>query len=245
MNQLDMSKVKVFDFSFPITPMEKEPDYEMIAEGVCEETLVWPLIKCHSYADDSYCQYIKMKSHVGAHIEAPWHHDAKGATLDMFEPEQFFGRMVFMNFDLPEGCKAITREMFEKEDNGRIREGDIVFCHCKNVVTPEGMDARPIDLYTKLDTPVLAFECGEYLVEKGVKLLGTDHTVSMIASVDGKQWVHDYVLEHNMPVIEMMKDLKVLSEPVSFAIAIPGLMKIKGLDSCTTQIVVLEGIEML
>ena len=107
------------------------------------------------------------------------------------------------------------------------------------------MDARPIDLYTKLDTPVLAFECGEYLVEKGVKLLGTDHTVSMIASVDGKQWVHDYVLEHNMPVIEMMKDLKVLSEPVSFAIAIPGLMKIKGLDSCTTQIVVLEGIEML
>ena len=167
-NYLDMSKVKIYDLSFPIIPAE-EMNYERIAEGVIEETMVWPLEKYHSYADDSYCQYIKMKSHVGAHLEAPWHHDGKSRTLDTYGPEQFFGRMVFMNFDIPADTEEITLEMFKECDNGRIREGDIVFTRCKNVEIPEEM-TKPIDWYTKLKTPVFSEKVGYYLVEKNVSI---------------------------------------------------------------------------
>ena len=242
-NYLDMSKVKIFDLSFPIIPAE-EMNYERIAEGVMEETMVWPLEKYHSYADDSYCMYIKMKSHVGAHLEAPWHHDAKGRTLDTYGPEQFFGRMVFMNFDIPADTDEITLEMFKECDNGRIREGDIVFTRCKNVVIPEDM-TKPIDWYTKLKTPVFSEKVADYLVEKKIHLFGTDPTTNMISSATpGQRWVHDILLENEIPVIEMMPPLSMLTQDVSLACCEPGLLKVKGIDSSTGQFIVVEGITM-
>ena len=104
----DTSKIRTIDLSHKVFPMKDPVSPDDIARAVAEEALVWPLFEYGSYVDDSVAQVIKLKTHVKTHIEAPWHLNHAGRKLSEFEPEQFFGRMVNLYFDVSQGT-LITR----------------------------------------------------------------------------------------------------------------------------------------
>jgi arylformamidase len=104
--------------------------------------------------------YVSLGTHVGTHIDAPFHMLADGKTLDQIPVEQFVGRGVYIKvedkkFDL------------DKVKSYGIREGDIVLFHT-------GL----IDIYDEpayySDYPEIPAEIAEYLVEKKVKMVGMD-----------------------------------------------------------------------
>jgi kynurenine formamidase len=192
---------------------------------VLEESLVWPLKTYNSYVDHTIYQVVQMKTHVKTHIESPYHLDGKGKSLDVFPPETFFGRMVFFNFDV-QGDLVITREMIRKADDGRLKGADIVVLHTS--WTKESG--------TKM--PQIASEGAAYFISKGIKVFGVDESI-------GQSQTHDTLLRNGIPLLEMLCNLDKLSQKVSFIIAIPGLMKIQGIDSSTVQAVVLEGMEVV
>ena len=136
-----------------------------------------------------------------------------------------------MCFNVDEGT-VITRALIEKEDNGRLKKGDIVVCH--TTVSEKSPDR-----------PKLAAEAAQYLIDKGIKLFGQDESLITWYTDEQGYRPHDMLLQHGIPLLEMMTNLNALSQEVSFLIAIPGLMKIQGIDSSTTQVVALEGLDVI
>jgi arylformamidase len=225
-----MRKIRVLDVSQNIIPAKDPIGPDDYARMVIEESLVWPLQTYNSYVDNSIYQIVQMKTHLKTHIEAPYHLDGKGKPLSAFPPGTFIGRMVIFYFDVSAGT-IITKEMIEKADNKRLREGDIVVVRTSWTKKIGGT------------MPVILQEGGRYFLEKRIKLFGMDESISIFEGVDKSP--HDMLLKSNIPLLEMLCNLDQLTQDVSFMIAIPGLMKIEGIDSSTVQAVVLEGLEML
>lgn len=230
MQVLDTKKFRVIDISQKIIPVEGEIGPDDYVRLVLEEGLIWPLKTYGSYVDETVYQVVKMKTHLKTHIESPYHLDKKGKSLSEFSPETFFGRAVFFYFDVP-GDSIITDEMIEMADNGRLQEGDIAIVRTSWTEESGG------------DKPEIPSEGAHYFLSKGIKMFGQDESVSIFKG--GENSSHDILLKNNVPLLEMLCNLDKLTQDVSFIIAIPGLMKIKGIDSSTVQAVVVEGMEVI
>ena len=237
MESLDMSKLSYVDLSRKITPMVEPISPETLARGVLEEGLVWPIETFDSFVDSTVCQYIKLKSHVKTHVESPWHLDRKGPPLSDFPLEHFVGRMVHLRFDVREG-ERITAEMTEKADGGDIKKGDIV---CVSTTVPEGVNP---ETEKAREYPVLTGGAARYLYGKDIKAFGLDCSLDLSKTTE-KVMPHDFFLKNGVPLIEMLTNMEKLTQKVSFLIAIPGLIKIQGVDSSTTPVLAIEGIKVL
>jgi len=237
MESIDTKMIRYVDLSRKIYPMKEPISPETLARGVMEEGLVWPLETYDSYVDTTVCQYIKLKSHVKTHVESPWHLDKKGKQLSEFPLEHFVGRMVHLRFDVKEG-ESITAEMVAQADGGDIRKGDII---CVSTTVPEGVnpETEKARVY-----PVFMGKAAKYLHDKGIKAFGLDCSLDQGKTTEGIM-PHDYFLKNEIPLIEMLTNLDKLSQKVSFLIAIPGLIKIQGLDSSTTPVLAIEGLQVL
>jgi arylformamidase len=229
MQSIDTKEFKIIDVSQKIYPVAGEIAPDDYVRLVLEEALVWPLKTYGSYVDDTVYQVVKMKTHVKTHVESPYHLDGKGNPLSAFAPETFFGRAVFFHFDVP-ADSIITKAMIEKADNGRLTGGDIAIVRTSWTKEMKG------------DKPEITSDGANYFLSKGIKLFGQDESLSIFKG--GKTSAHDIFLKNNIPLLEMLCNLDRLTQDVSFIIAIPGLMKVQGIDSSTTQAVVIEGLEV-
>lgn len=237
----DFSKVKTVDLSHEIIPLKEPVSPDDIAEAVATEGLVYPLFEYGSYVDHSVAQIVKLKTHVKTHIETPWHLNHVGKCLSEYTPDRFFGRMVHLYFDVEPGT-LITREMAEKADNGRLRKGDIVVVHSSCDETK-----HISEFHSQIEFPMISCGFAEYVIEKGVKLWGQDNSVNVgyWEKHGGRDCrAHDLMLENDIPLLEMMTNLNALTQDVSMLIAIPGLMKIQGIDASPCAAVALEGFDI-
>jgi arylformamidase len=230
MQVFDTSKIRIIDVSKKIVPFKKDIACDDFVGLVLEEAVIWPLEIHDSFIDDSIYQIVKFKSHLKTHIESPYHLDGKGIPLSDFAPDTFIGRMVYFNFDVPAGT-IITRDLFEKMDNGRLKGGDIVVAHS----SWKGKEEGPI--------PNINQACAEYLIEKKIKMFGLDDSVAFFIS--NEDTAHGLLLKNNIPLLEMLCNLDKISQDISFMIALPGLLKVEGIDSSPVQAIILEGMEVI
>lgn len=237
---LDMSKVKMINLTWPITPMKAPVSPDDIADAVLEENLIWPLDEYKNYIDDSIAQIIKMKSHLKTHTESPYHLNHAGRSIDEYPPQTFIGRCVNMVFDEKPGA-VIDLETFKRVDNGRLKKGDFLIAH-----STVDKSLFHTGLVAKVDMPAFTIDCAHYMIEKGITVFGTDASVDFCRFTDeNNDRVHDLLLKHDIPLLEMLVNLDQLTQDVSFITAIPGLWAVKGIDSCTTPVVVLEGFDVV
>lgn len=112
------------------------------------------------FEKDSYNDHrISMGTHVGTHIDAPFHMLAEGKTLDTFPIDYFVGRGRYIKVN---GAFDLTT--IQKAD---IQSGDIVLFHT-------GMsDCYGEPRYYE-EYPEMPVEVAEYLVKKGVNMVGFD-----------------------------------------------------------------------
>jgi arylformamidase len=139
--------------------------------------------------DPATVSFITMGSHTGTHLDAPGHFIRGGKTIDQIPPDVFIGRVRV--YDLPVekrievddlkclSWQGIERVLF-KTRNSRECWKDEVF---------------------HTDFVHLSQKAAEYLVEKGIKLVGIDY-LSVEAFGSTEFPVHRILLSHEVLPLE-------------------------------------------
>jgi arylformamidase len=121
---------------------------------------------CLTHEND-YCHVdvLRLGSHTGTHIDAPYHFLREGRKIDEIAVEQFIGEGVLVDVS-----DKSDREMIEEKDvepyTKKIRKGDFVIFRTggdKHFGTPKWYKH-----------PFLSADCAEFLCDLHVALVGTD-----------------------------------------------------------------------
>ena len=173
-------------------------------------------------------QDIHMSSHVGTHIELPYHHWETGADTATFPVEKLIGAACVLDFSHKKPNEVIGKD--EVEFNAvKACVGDIVFIRtgCDKLFRTDRAH----------DRPVMSTESIQYLVDLGINCIGTDATGVELKGTD-YQPNHQLLFKNNIPIVESATNLDKL-ESARFEVAILPLA-IEGLDSCPVRIIAFE-----
>jgi arylformamidase len=214
---------RIIELSHVMVPGEEEFSLELktfnveeVMPRIARRTDVWYVL-----------QEVRMSTHVGTHIEFPYHHRKDGKSAAEYPLERLIGDAVVLDFSHKGKDEEITTE--EILGAGDIRRGDIVLIRTdrhKAWKTPRAHER-----------PVLAIAAAENLVERGIHCIGTDATGLEVRGRDD-QPVHEILFAHDVAVIESMTNLDKLGKE-RFAIYILPL-RVQGMDSCPVRIIACE-----
>jgi len=188
-------------------------------------------LKYSERTDDYNCD-IDIMSHLGTHVEAPYHWDLDWKDVADLPATAYMGRCVMLRITDIEPAGKITAAHMDQADGGRVREGDIVL-----VDTPHHLP--PFTYPEKEIRPYVNAEMGQWLVDKGVKCVGFADGVDIETNVPEFQEFHRVAMAHDITFIEVLENLNELEQDVFFLSALP--LPFQGLDSCPVRVVAIEG----
>lgn len=174
-------------------------------------------------------QEVRMGSHVGTHIEFPYHHLKDGKSAADYPLQRMVGEAVLLDFSHKTKDEEITKQEII-DLNADIRKGDIL-------VIRTDMDKR-WKTERAHDRPVLSIEATEYLVtEIGIHCIATDATGLEVRGRDD-QPVHEILFHNDVAMVESLKDLDRLSSQRFTMIMLP--LMVEGMDSCPIRAIAIE-----
>ena len=171
---------------------------------------------------------VRMSTHVGTHIEFPYHHRKDGKSSAEYPLERLIGEAVLLDFSLKMKDEEITLEDVSAYES-KLRRGDIVLIRTdmhKLWKTPRGHDR-----------PVLSIAAAEYIVGLGIHCIGTDATGLEIRGTDD-QPVHQILFAHDVALVESMTNLDLLTKERFNVFILP--LRIPGMESCPVRIIACE-----
>lgn len=143
-----------------------------------------------SIAADGYLGHsVTLGTHNGTHIDAPAHMIEGAVTLGLIPVETFVGM-----------GRLVEGFSIEALETAGVGAGDIVLFYT-------GASQRFDEESYFTDYPAMSLEVADWLVTKGVKLVGMD--TCSADNVEGFP-VHKKLLGANIPIIETMTNLEVL-----------------------------------
>jgi arylformamidase len=171
---------------------------------------------------------VEMWSHVGTHMEAPFHYLREGQDCAQIPLERVVGEGVLVDFsDKAIGAPITVGDL--RERGQEIRDGDILFVRTglsQNYRTPRSHDR-----------PYFPVESIEWLVERGISCLGVD--CSGIEKRDLPiQPAHELLFRHGIPLIEHLAHLDRLTRTRFFVVAVP--WRVHGLDASPVAVLAFE-----
>ena len=220
-----MNLNKLIELNHVLTPGEEEfvleietKNTEEVHKTTVRREDIWYII-----------QDVKLSSHLGTHIEFPYHHMKDGKDASNYPLDRMVGDAVIFDFTHKKKDEEITKK--EIIDSGvEVRKGDIVIIYT-------GMQEL-WNTPTGHDRPALSIEATKYLViEKGIHCIGTDATGLEVRGTDD-QPVHQILFAHDVAMIESMTNLDKLSGNRFSIMVLP--IRVKGMDSCPVRIVASE-----
>lgn len=142
---------------------------------------VWPthpcfrheMVESYERGDVALNHALALSEHTGTHFDAPLHFLPGGRSIDRVAPERLFGRMATIAATDAAPCEAvgIARLRAFEAGHGPIRPNDAVFFHFG--WDRFWNDPAPQERFLK-DWPGLSGETAEWLVRRGVRIVGTD-----------------------------------------------------------------------
>lgn len=159
--------------------------------------------------------------HIGTHMDAPSHFHPDGKSIAETPLDKMMGEALFLDVSKDkEENKPISVMHLEKalkRCNMQIRENDILILKCWKNKWGEGENFDSAD--------ALAGETAQWMLDKKIKLLGTDIPTVDDLSNPGKD-VHVMLLKNQIPIIENLVSLEKLQEGNFYFMGLP--LKIKG-----------------
>jgi kynurenine formamidase len=175
---------------------------------------------------------VAFMNHVGTHVETPCHVVENGDDLAAVALDRLCGEAVILDLTgLPPGADvtlAAIRSAAERA--GGLRDGDIVFCRF-DFDRHYGLPDAP-------KAPWFTSEAIEWLVERGMKMMGVDSGGIELPPRDpraAKQHNHHLLLDRGIPLIENLAGLGRLprNRVTVFAFPVP----VRGVDSFPVRVV--------
>lgn len=180
-----------------------------------------------------YCCEMDLMSHLGTHVESPYHFNLDWKDIAALPASAYVGRCVILRITDIQPAGKITAAHMDRADGGRVRKGDMVL-----VDTPYHLP--PFSFPEKEIRPYVNAEMGQWLVDKGVKCVAFADAVDIETNVPEFIEFHRVTMAHDITFIEVLENIDQLKSDVFLLIALP--LPIEGLDSCPVRAVAIEGI---
>ena len=214
----------VIDLSHRIIPGQEHFKFERHVDDV---TKILPSVKhrpdiWYVLGELTFC------THVGTHVEVPYHHDKDGADTATVPIAPLIAPGVVLDFSHKKPGEAISLDELKVHAH-RIRRGDIVFIR-------QGADK----LYRtpRWDEQVhLSIEANRWLVDRGIACLGTDASGLEVPGTD-YQPNHLAVCKAGIPMIESLRGLEQLGTQRHLIVVLP--VPFEGCDASPLRIVAIK-----
>lgn len=192
--------MKIVDLSVPVN--ENTPVYPGDPKTVIRPAGVFD-------KDGFNDHLISIGTHVGTHIDAPFHMVSGGKKLDEIPIEHFVGR----------GCYVNAQNGFDLEaiKQADIKEGDIVLLHT-------GIINRYHEPNYYEDYPEIPENVARYLVKKKIKMVGMD----MSGPDHPPHNIHKILLGGGVLIIENLTNLNQLADKSFTVYALPIKLNLDG-----------------
>jgi len=194
-------------------------------------------IFCHLFKPDPSIEWhvahlISTSSHVGTHLESPYHWTKGGRDIGSLPLESLIGSAIKLDLSHKKRGQEITLKDAEETSKGRLRRGDIVFLqtdHSKLWGSEEYWH----------DSAYLSIKAAEWLAEFGVKLVGIDGPRLDCYRAQGRERyvIHEILHGNGVPVVENMANLCEFKDRGT-AFILP--VKVRGIDAFPVRVIVLE-----
>lgn len=168
---------------------------------------------------------ITFSSHVGTHIEFPYHHWKDGADAANFPLDRLIGCAVVLDFTHKKNREMITRAEVETYAD-RIQPGGIIFIRTdfdRLFCTPDWEQQ-----------PYLAADAMNWLISHQPIVIGTDASGFEVPGTD-YQPNHLSMFQNNIAMIESATNLAAIQEGEYIVFILP--LAIEGIDACPVRIV--------
>jgi len=202
-----------------------------VSISISEDLPVWPgdpgiSVKQHksiARGDQSNVTHLELGVHSGTHIDAPFHFEPEGASVDQIPLEVLIGKCrvfdithVKESIDRPDleklNLHGVVRALFKTKNSEWWARGEREFQKNYIYLTEEGAG---------------------FLVDKGVGLVGVDYlSVERFKNPDHP--THHILLQNRVVIIEGL-NLSDVPDGVYELMALP--MKIRGADGAPTRVV--------
>ncbi len=171
---------------------------------------------------------VSLVSHIGTHIEAPYHLFPDGADLAEIPIDRLVGRGICLQFKNYPPHHLLTLAEVQAEA-GDVEPGDLVFCNY-GFSQYYGTDKYQ-------EAPRFEPEALRWLADRGIALLAVEAGgVELIK--DPNHTNHVTLLEKGIPLVENVANLDQLTQRRFDAFVTP--VRIKGLESFPVAIVAVE-----
>lgn len=209
---------KIYDITLPLTPgmitYPEDPPYT--AEQL------YSLTK----GDSFNLTTLHMGSHSGTHLDAPSHCLAQGLTVDQISLHDLMGAAKVI--EVQKAAKCILPDHLRDKD---IQYGDRILFKTRNSLQlKKGIFDQ--------NYVFLSPQAAEYLVQKGVRLVGIDYlSIDSLNPVGENRSCHQILLSVGIAILEAL-DLEGVSEGEYDLIALP--LRISGGDGSPVRAILLE-----
>ena len=208
-------KLKIHDLSVPIYPgMLKWLDDE-------EVELRQELSIANGAAYN--LSRLTCSSHVGTHIDAPYHFTEGGKTIDQVSLQDLMGEALVVEVDVEDRITAQELANVDFETYKRI----LFKTRNSALLTSED--------FTK-DYVALDYSAAELLVENHVRVVGIDY-LSIDESETDEHPVHKLLTGNDVIILEEL-DLSKVAPGAYFMVALP--LKLNGCDGAPARVVLVE-----
>lgn len=166
---------------------------------------------------------ITFGSHTGTHVDAAKHFFDDGATVDRIPIERFIGTAILLAF--PDDLMSVGAADLEKQNIGSHKRVLLRTRNSSFIRSPQ----------FAVDYTFLAPDGAQYLVDRGVDLVGIDY-LSIEQFHSGHHRTHITLLEHKVVIVEGL-DLSVPPPGVYQLICLP--LRLVGLDGAPARAVLI------
>lgn len=185
--------MQIIDLTMPITE-------DMPVFTGSRKPRLWPTATIEKDGWNEH--HLEISTHIGTHIDAPWHFIKNGKRLDKIPLEKLVGGGVVIDC---RKYKVVPRDAVKN----KIVRNKIVFFYT-------GQSKKSKENYGK-NAPVLSDELAKFLVKNRVKCIGVD-----AFSPDDKPYnVHRILLKEGIPIVENLVNLDKLINKKFQAIILP------------------------
>jgi arylformamidase len=224
MSVYQMGKLRVIDLSKQLNPQTETRRCHLLRFNTGG-----PIPDFHTHMD--------LMSHLGTHVESPYHHNDDWPDVQALPLTRFLGRAIYAKITHLEPNSHIQPADMERTCGDIIKKHDIVIIDSPYVLPPFTAKTN-----TAEDKRLFVCrEAGEWFAAKEVKCVGFGDGVSIENSNDDVCAFHDVLMAQNIVFLEVLKNLDKLSTDIFFMSYSP--LPIKGLDSSPVRAYAIEGIE--
>ena len=205
----------------------KEREFFKLETKLIDVTTIEPDVK---HREDVWyvSSEVTFSTHVGTHIEAPFHHLKTGVKVADLPVHRLFANLVVLDFSYKKDGEGITLAEVQRYDS-QIKKGDVVF-----ILTDRDR------LYGTSEwqaSPYTTEEAIRWLIAKEIACFGSDAANMEVQGTD-YQPVHTALFHAGIPMVESLTNLRAVMGSGYMVVILP--LPIAELDASPVRIIAVK-----